>query len=347
MVQRIRPNWAVQSARPASGGYHSVQHLTVETATGSQQCVLKATPDDCDPVCDDEARLLALLDARSEAAVPALHGVVDRDDSLPAPFFLAEEVAGRNYSRPDVGSLAPATLGRAAHSLGCELAAVHDVSRGPGAVNLGGYGFVDVEHRTQLNGTAPEVEPAQVVVPDAVDSWPEYLRESAGDALDGLEETRFAALTDRVERSLAARIDALEGPFVPALCRVDHSIENAVFDPETGAVTALLDWEFCVAATPAYDLAFAVDSFSGGLWALVPEVTVDRERVENALLEGYRAAGPDRIVEQYRENGACYRLLSDLHAMLNFESWFDRAAATDQQRADAADPLRARVRSRC
>lgn len=347
MIQRIEPAWTVQEATPAAGGYHLVYRLRVATERGARRCVLKATPEGVSPVCGDEARLLTVLAAHTSAPVPDVIGVVDEevDATHPAPFFLAAECSGANYRREALPTLATGTLERAAKSLGHQLARLHRTTDS-GALSVDGYGFVSVDRETIIDGARPGSVPEQVVVDDAETDWQRYLSGTVEHAVGELQETRFSALADRVQSALATRISELSGPFAPALCRVDHSIENTVFDPETDDIQALLDWEFCVAATPAYDLAFAVDSFSGGLRTLIPGTPDRKDCIEAALLVGYHDAGGSEVVDRYRKNGDCYRLLADLHAMVNFESWFQRSSASEPQKTAAADPLRKRVRER-
>ncbi len=345
MVQRIEPTWTVLAATPAVGGYHLVYKLRVDTGDGQRRCVLKATPPDMDPVCGDETRLLSVLESHASARVPHVLGVVDSDETLPAPFFLAEEVRGANYQRDELRELPTKTLERGARSLGEQLAALHRTSI-DGDLDLPGYGFVDINPDRALDGGRPSDSPAQVTVADPETDWRTYLHGTVDHTIGALADSPFAGLADEVEAVLYERIDRLSGTFSPTLCRVDHSIENTVLDPETDEIQAFLDWEFCVAATPAYDLAFAVHSFDGGLYTLLPEVPDRNDRIETALLAGYRAVGGEESVEGYRANGGCYRLLSDLHAMANFQDWFERSTASESQREAAVDPLRERVRER-
>lgn len=72
------------------------------------------------------------------------------------------------------------------------------------------------------------------------------------------------------------------------------------------------------------------------------------ESIRSAMLNGYRERGSSRIVEQVHDNGDCYALLANLHAMCNFEDWFDQIGVdafdvTNEQRENAADQLRKRV----
>lgn len=105
----------------------------------------------------------------------------------------------------------------------------------------------------------------------------------------------------------------------------------------------MLDWEFCVAATAAYDLVFVVHSMVGGFWSMLPDTPAHRETAQASLLAGYEETGPSRAVEQFHANEKWYNLLANLHAMLNFDDWFDLIGINDERRDYAADQLRARL----
>jgi hypothetical protein len=125
---------------------------------------------------------------------------------------------------------------------------------------------------------------------------------------------------------LASEVDAVAGPFEPALARVDQSIENVLVAGDE--LTAWIDWEFTIAATPAYDLFCVAWSLAGGPYQFDADVPDRRLLVRDALFEGYADAPvhgerpPSDIVEQARTNQACYELLSTLRSMEHLEGWY-------------------------
>lgn len=342
IVRRIDPSWAVQNATPAVAGHHIVYRLDIEMEIGRQQCVLKATPPETAPACADEARLLALLNVHTSLPVPEVLGVVDEHEYLPTPFFLSSTLPGANYNRTRLTEFSESAIERLAHSTGRHLATLHDLD----AVDA--YGVVDIAAAETLDGGCPSTAVEQLVVQNPIHSWTEYLTAECDRILTQLDETRFGDLCPMVRPVLDTQIERLSGEFDPVVTRIDHSLDNVLLDPETSAVTGLLDWEFCVAATPAYDLAFVAHSLAGGHWTFVPD---HGESIRSAMLNGYRERGSSRIVEQFHDNGNCYALLADFHAMCNFEDWFDQVGAafnvTNVQRENAADQLRKRVERFC
>ncbi|WP_135365964.1 phosphotransferase family protein [Halosimplex halophilum] len=342
LLARIRPTWTVESATPASDGSHVVYFLDVATPNGPRECVLKATRPDQSPVCDDEARVLAVLGAHTDLPVPAVFGAVDDDPDLPTPAFLASVLPGANHSRTAFPEFSPEAIRELGRSTGRLLAELHRFD----AVDA--YGFVGVDHDGSLDGGRPSADPASITVHDPADDWTGYLRGEIERLDDALADARFADLRGEVLPALDAAVDDLAGEFRPALCRIDQSLDNSLVDPESGAVTGLLDWEFAVAATPAYDLAFVEHTLAGGHWPLLPDQPDYGERVREGLLAGYREAGPNRVVEQFRRDRECYALLVEVHSMLNFDSWFDlRGVDSGGRREAAADALRDRARRYC
>ena len=339
MIQQIEPSWEIRKATPAVDGYHIVYHLDIAMETGRKQCVLKATPPEMSPTCDDEARLLAILHAHTSLPVPEVLGSVDEHEHLPTPFFISSTLSGANYNRIELSEFSESAVERLAHSTGRHLATLHEIT-------VDAYGFVDVDADETLDGGQPSATVEQLVVQEPTHSWIEYLTDERDRILTGLDGTRFGDLCPMVRPVLDAQIDCLSGEFDAVIARIDQSLDNVLLDPETSAVTGLLDWEFCVAATPAYDLAFVEHSLSGGHWKYLPGVSDHRETIRSALLDGYREVGLSRIVEQFHDNCACYALFADLHTMINFEDWFDQfdaAEVTDEQRKKAATTLRERV----
>lgn len=341
IVRRINPSWEVQNATPAVDGHHIVYHLDIAKKTGRQQCVLKAAPPEKSPTSGDEARTLAILAAHTSLPVPEVLGVVDDHEHLPTPLFVSTTLPGANYNRTTLAEFSEAAIERLAHLTGRHLSMLHafDV--------VDAYGFVDIDADGTLDGECPSTAIEQLIVQNPTHSWTEYLTAECDQKCTWLAETQFGDLAPVVRPVLDAQIDSLSGEFEPVIARIDQSLDNVLLDPETSAVTGLLDWEFCVAATPAYDLAFVEHSLAGGHWTFIPDVPDHQETIRSAMLDGYCEAGSSRIVEQFHENRECYAIFVALNAMLNFEDWFNQVGAafdvTNEQREGAATTLRERV----
>lgn len=337
-VQLIEPTWDVVDSTPAEHGHHIVYFLDLATENGKKQAVLKATPDGKSPVCGTEARMQAILDTHTAIPVPEVYGVVDEHAHLPAPFLLQSHLKGANYRGDIIRKLSKPDIDQLARSTGRYLAELHSLN----AVEA--FGFVSIEPPETLTGQRPSSDLNQVVVDDPTDSWKSYVDDSATQLVAALEDTRFADEQGRIEPVAEACAESLVGEFDAVLTRIDSAIDNLLLDPETCEVTGMLDWEFCVAATPAYDLAFVLHSLVDGFWSMLPDTPDHREIAQASLLAGYEEAGSSRTIKQFHSNEEYYNLLVNLHSMVNFDNWFDLVGIEDEWREYAANQLRARLR---
>lgn len=330
MLAAVEPEWTLRQAEHVDAGHHTVYLLTVRTPAGTESVYLKATPPGKPPTVSLEARLLAGIGGQSPIPVPTVLGVVDEHDECPAPYVLLSAVSGRNYSRKDLPSVSDGDLRRLARRSGRYLTDLHALDA------VDGYGFL-THVGPRRTGERPADDFSTVAVIDPTDDWRTCLRNWADGTLSRLAETRFADVVSEAEPVLAARIDSLQGPFEPVLGRVDHSIENVLVDDTE--IRAFLDWEFTLAATPAYDLTCVAWSLAGGPYQFSHEDVERRPLVRDALLDGYLDRHSGGTVDQYHANRPCYELLSTLRSMVHLEDWyglFDLGHRVD----DAAAQLR-------
>lgn len=361
-VETIRSDWSVTHAELADSGHHAVYHLTAETPRGRREAVLKAMPSDGGYGVAVESRIQALLADDTEIPVPAVIGAVDAEaeggSDLPAPGYLMERVGGESLQRADLGEIGESAVCRIARQLGTHLAELHSLDA------VGRFGMLEPAYKSRFAGDRPPANPWTLSVTDGHDDWADTLTAWIDDALDGLDDGRFADLRDRVEPVLRRRAAAASGPFRPVLCHIDASLENHRWNPETGELTAVLDWGFTVAATPAYDLSCVAHSLGGGHWAFLPDTPDYRQTVREPLVEGYRSAFTDsadarigyddaderprvpveRVIEQFESHWECHGLLSVVRTMSLFD-WYENRGIGAERREAAAESLREMVQS--
>ena len=333
MIDAIAPSWRIREATPTDAGHHAVYQLAVETTEGNRGCYLKATPENKDPSVDLEARLLMMLDRHTGIRVPTVHGIVDEHDQLPAPFVLMEAVPGELNSRTELASVPNDRLRGFARDTGRQLADLHSLDA------VDGFGFLTAAGPT-LYGARPSGDLDTVAVADPVADWRERLHDWANGTLNDLEDTRFADVVPEARPIVDSRIDDINGPFEPALARIDSSFENVLLADD--GLSAMLDWEFTIAATPAYDVTAVAWSLAGGPYLFAPEVPDRRDLIGEAILDGYRERGNGRVTEQVRTNRECYELLAALRSMVHLRSWY-RLFDLGEQIDDAASNLRDEV----
>jgi len=342
LVETLAPDdWRLVESTPASGGFNAVYHCLIETPGGTRDAVLKTSTDEHENGIDVESRVLTLLDAKTRVPVPEVYGALDGHADLPAPGFLMEHILGRAVDRRDLASVDRGTFRSVVRQAGRHLAGVHRLDV------VDAYGFLERDPGVTLRGERPPTTPDSFRVTDPTDSWPATVREWADEKLDPLTETRFGDVAEAVTPVLHERIDDLSGPFSPSLGHTDCQLENTLHDPDIGEVTGMIDWAFTLAVTPAYDLVSVGRSMAGGPWAFVPGTADVRGLVRDALLAGYREAGGDAVVEQYRRNADCYELLYLVRTMSHLEEWLGMKGATDEQMHAAATRMRTLVAEHC
>jgi aminoglycoside phosphotransferase (APT) family kinase protein len=339
MVHAIEPNWTLRDSELATGGYLAVYQLSVDTEEGPREVVLKASPDGDRHGIDTEARLLRILNAHTSIPVPDVYGAVDVHDHLPAPFYLMEHVSGRTVERTEMATVSPGTLERIARDSGRYLAELHGLDA------VDSYGFLTRNPETTLRGERPPASFDGIVVAEPESSWPVQVRNWADDALRKGRDSRFADLVPELQPVLDEQLDELDAPSGPVICHIDNSLENVLHDPETGEITALLDWAFTLAATPAYDLVLIEESLNGGQWQFVPSTPDNSALIRNALLDGYSQVGAAGVLERLAENRDCYELLSRCRSMHLIRMWPTVKDASPEQVDGAAAAIRADLES--
>lgn len=305
MVELVAPEWTVLEATPAEGGFCAVYRIDVETGTSTRTCFLKAATDGEEWGIPADARIAATLGARTSIPVPEVLGVVDDHPELPSPFHLTTGMPGCALPYEAVGQLPDGVLRTVARDVGACLGELHGVDA------IDSFGYVDRDPGRRLAGEPPSGTVAELAVRDGSDSWPAYLRGYAERELERHADSRFSALTPRLESWCEEQIEALTGPFSPALGRNDHGLHNLLVDPDTGEVTAMLDWAYTLAVPPAFDLGFAEYLFGGSFLSGLPDVPDRRSTVREAMRAGYRSTAPERA-----EAAAAYPPLYELLAMV-------------------------------
>lgn len=336
MLATIEPGASIRSANAVDAGHHAVYTLTVDTDAGEREWYLKATPSEKLASVNREARLLAILEKHTEIPVPAVRGVVDEHETLPAPYLVVEAMPGTTHPRTMLPSISDDELEGIARETGRHLAAVHQVPA------VDGCGFLTPAGPT-LHGGRPSGALDTIRVADPATDWQACVQDWTDDTLEQLASTRFADLAPDASQELTSQIGAIQEHGEPALARIDQALENLLL--QDGTLSAMLDWEFTIAATPAYDIVHVAWSLAGGPYLYAPSVADRWDRVFAAVLDGYAETGDEQIVALTRTNRECYELLTVIRSMTLLEDWFELFDLGNEIDG-AADILRADVRER-
>ncbi|WP_049920917.1 phosphotransferase family protein [Halopiger djelfimassiliensis] len=312
MVREVDPDRGVETVTRVDRGFCSVYRIGIADADSTLQLYLKASPDGQPWAIPTEARIQATLEAHTSVPVPEVLGVVDDHDTLPTPYYLMRGLPGDELAYERIGRVDDETLDRLARETGRYLAALHSVP----AVDRFGH----VRHDgPDLTGGRPVGDPSTLTVGDPHETWPSFLREYVDRELERHADSRFSDLTPALRRWFEAGLDDLDGPFEPVLGRNDHGLHNLLVDPETGEVTAMLDWGYTLAVPAAFDFEFAVYLYSGAFLAGRPDVSDRRPLVREAMLAGYRAIAPE-LAARVSTPEPCYEAAAMVRIMNDFDS---------------------------
>lgn len=330
MIRVAEPSWELREAVPADQGFCSVYRVEVDRDGTTEAVYVKASPDGRAWGIPTEARILAVLGDNASVPVPEVFGVTDDHEILPTPYYLSSALPGENVAYERVGRLEDDVLERIARETGRYLEELHSIT----AVDR----FGDVRHDAPAShGERPSGDPENLSVGDPHVDWPTYLRKYVDRELDRHVDSRFSDLTPGLRRWLETGIGNLDGPFHPVLGRNDHGLHNLLIDPDTGEITAMLDWAYTLAVPATFDVEFAVYLLGGAFLAGLPDVSDRRPLVREALLSGYRAAAPDRagaasIPEPLYQGLAAIRIMNDFHHLDLPDG--TEAAVADRLRSD-------------
>jgi aminoglycoside phosphotransferase (APT) family kinase protein len=171
-----------------------------------------------------EHRVISAL-APTAVPVPTPLGLCTDEDVNGAPFYVMAMVDGIVVDTPAKAEpLAPELRARMTASLVDVLVALHDVD--VDAVGLGEFGRREGYIERQIRRWSKQWADGRVHDIPAVDT---------------------------IAATLAARIPAQQGV---AITHGDYRFGNCLFDPATGAVNAVLDWELCTLGDPLADLGY-------------------------------------------------------------------------------------------
>jgi aminoglycoside phosphotransferase (APT) family kinase protein len=317
MVERIEPDWEVETIERIPYGTDFIATLTGKTREGTEQVVLKAvTADHMPPAAGrGEARFLDIAARTTAVPVPTVYGHCDDHDTYPSPFYLMDYVEGENYEgRPD--ELLPDARERIVQEAGRNIARLHEL--GP-VSGVGRMGYADGE----LQVIDPENRSAST---DAVHN---HLLDSAEETLDSFDsggffpefaerENRFGDLVEPIREYLRETLPTLPEPGTLTYCHSDYRYGNLLVDPETGETRAVVDWGQMTAHDPVYNIAHTECMLTS------PEGDGKQrsQELRGLFRAGYTDVREDWVFDEQRtERMREYRLLYRLNAMACLPLW--------------------------
>lgn len=333
MLQAVDSGWNLLEAKRNPRGFCSVYRVVVDDGGTSRELYLKASPDENPWSVPTEARLQAVLGTETSIPVPEILGVVDDAEDLPTPYYVMESLAGEEVEYERVAYFPDDVLQRLARETGRYLGELHSI---PGLEHFGPIRHDD-EPRT---GSRPSDDPSALGVGEPREQWTDYLRDYTDAELDRHADSAFSGLTPALREWFDDQIAALDGPHRAVLGRNDHGLHNLLVDPDTGEITAMIDWGYTLAVPAAFDFEFAVYIYSGAYLAGLPDVPDRRTFVRDAMLTGYRETAPD-LVERVDPPRDLYTML----VLVRMMNDFGNLDVPEDRMTDARDRVCAHVQS--
>ncbi len=226
-----------------------------------------------------EHRIISAL-AGCEVPVPACVGYEPDPAVTGAPFYVMEYVNGVVLRDADAArALTPATRATVGEDLVDVLVALH-------ATDVDAVGLGDLARR-------------EAYIERQLRRWHRQLEEG---------RTRELPLLDEVHDRLAATIPE-QGP--AGIVHGDYRLDNLIVDPDTGRVTAVLDWELTTLGEPLADLGLLLV-----YWAQPGDRTIPLLDAPS-LVEGF--PGRDDLVVRYAAGSG--RDVDDVGFFVAFGYW--------------------------
>ena len=296
--------------RPTAGHQGEVFLVTLSVAGSTYEVVVKFQAGD--PAFALEPFLHEYVADRTSVPVPRILVFKEEPELDVEPYFVTERVRGKNLAE-SIGKLDQGTRERVVTHAGKTLGDMHS--------NIGFEGF----GRLALDN-------GRLVVDELSWDWSAFFSDLVIEYIDRLAETPFDDLQETARNHLDGAIDCIDHTGPPRLVHDDFRPANMLFDPEqSDPITAVLDWQFALAADAEYHIARTEFLFIDPAF----QDAETRNRLREKLYEGYREYSDFEASEGFEKRRTVYYFSTLLWRMLGFEAAFAEAGELAQGRAEA------------
>jgi len=294
------PDYEDFSFEPAVGGTRADVFLVSLVVDGTEyEVVVKFKPEGDDRFAV-EPRLHEYVADRTDIPIPRILVFEQEPEADVPPYFVTERVQGDNLA-DRYGEMTDDHWDRVIRQVGRILGDLHE-----------GIAF-EAFGRLMLYDD-------RITIRNWRGDWQEYFEDLTTGHIDYLERTPFASVEPRAREALEAGIEAVPEDGVPRLVHDDFQPTNLLcLLEEEEPITAVLDWQDTLAAHPDYQLAQAEFLYIDSSFQ-DPDT---RERLREALFEGYREYREFERDEQYVACKPVYQLSTLVWRMTGFEEAFD------------------------
>ena len=296
--------------RPTAGHQGEVFLVTLNYAGEEYEVVVKFQAGD--PGFALEPFLHEYVADRTDVPVPRILVFKEVPELDVDPYFVTERVHGRNLVEA-LGEFQEQTFESVVEHAGSILGDMH------AEIGFEGFGHLVLED-------------GRLVVENLSWDWQEFFGDIAHGYIDRLGETPFDDMQSSARQHIDDAVPFVESDAVPRLVHDDFRPANVMFD-EKGErpISAVLDWQYVLAADPEYHLARSDFLFIDP--AFSDEQT--RERLRDRLYSGYQEHRPFQSDEAFEQRRTVYHFSTLLWRMAGFNAAFADFSELARARAEA------------
>jgi aminoglycoside phosphotransferase (APT) family kinase protein len=314
--------------RPTAGHQGEVFMVTLRVGGETYEVVIKFQAGDPDFAL--EPFLHNYVADRTEVPVPRIL-IFEQSPSLDIdPYFVTERIRGDNLAE-SMGQIDEQTRERVINHAGRTLGDMHS------NVGFEGFGRLALDDADE-----------RLIVDEFSWDWQAFFTDLVESYIERLEETPFSDLQDTALDYLHQSVGCIESTGPPRLVHDDFRPANMLFDAgEEQPITAVLDWQFALAADAEYHVARTEFLFIDPAF----QDAGTRERLRQQLYDGYREYLEFEPDDDFADRRSVYYFATLLWRMLGFEAAFAEAGKLAQGRAEVRfrqqfDQLAARLPER-
>lgn len=295
--------------RPTAGHQGEVFLVTLEYRGESYEVVVKFQAGDPDFAL--EPFLHEYVADRTDVPVPRIL-VFEQDPDLDIEaYFVTERVQGTNLAE-EMGNLDDASHEDVIEHAGRILGEMHH------KIGFEGYGRLALQD-------------GRLVVDELSWDWAGFFQDLVHRYIDRLDETPFAEMQADAREALDDAVGVIENTDAPRLVHDDFRPANMLYDAAgQDPISAVLDWQFALAADPEYHLARTDFLFIDPAF----RDAETRQRLRDKLYSGYNEFRDFEPGEGYEERRTVYHFATLLWRMVGFEASFADLSELARGRAE-------------
>lgn len=156
--------------------------------------------------------------------------------------------------------------------------------------------------------------------------WSEFIQEQAEEKIEGIRDTRFEDLTDKLEKFIQENIDLISQESHSCL-HWDITPDNIIV--ENSEINAVIDWEKAISGPPEWDLAYSRVQM---IYRWFEDEGICKE-LEKEFFKGY--IGQRELKGRWKQKILYYGMIQSMNSMTDFQNWtenMDKAQRKEEEK---------------